>query len=64
MDYWTLKQLTARWQVSEGTVRRWLREGDLNAVKVGRQLRFTQQEVSRFEATFEAKGKTGLDGEK
>ncbi len=64
MDYWTIKQLTARWQVSEGTVRRWLKEGDLSAVKVGRQLRFTKAEVSRFEATFAAKERTGLDGEK
>lgn len=66
MDYWTIKQLCDRWQVSEGTVRRWLKVGDLSAVKVGRQLRFTQDEVTRYEATFSAKGKvvqSGLDGE-
>lgn len=64
MDFWTTKQLTVRWQIAEGTLRRWIREGRLSAVKVGRQLRFTQAEVDRFEAGFVVKGKTGLDGDK
>ena len=63
-EFWTTKQLTIRWQIAEGTLRRWIREGRLSAVKVGRQLRFAESEIDRFEATFSAKGKvkTGLDG--
>ena len=64
MEFWTTKQLTVRWQIAEGTLRRWIREGRISAVKVGRQLRFTQAEVDRFESGFVVKGKSGLDGEK
>lgn len=62
-EFLTTKELTVRWKVAEGTIRRWIREGRLSAVKIGRQLRFAESEINRFEATFSAKGKARLDND-
>jgi excisionase family DNA binding protein len=54
MDFWKLEQLAERWQVSISTLRRMVRDGELNPVRVGRQVRVTQGEVDRIEKTFNA----------
>jgi hypothetical protein len=42
-------QLTARWQVTGMTLRRWRKAGKLKALHIGRQIRFSVSEIARFE---------------
>jgi excisionase family DNA binding protein len=43
----TVRQVAARLNVHPGTVRRWVRSGRLPAVKVGRVVRFDQEQVRK-----------------
>ena len=61
MHYWTLKQLVEAWQVSDPTLRRWIRDGRLIASKAGRGVRISDQERIRFEATW-TQGVAGSEG--
>lgn len=38
-----------RWKVSKITLRRWRKGGKLKALKIGRQIRFSIEEIERFE---------------
>lgn len=44
----TLKEMMARFKVSEKTVRRWVSSGQIEVVYAGRQLRFEEREIKRF----------------
>jgi excisionase family DNA binding protein len=44
----TFQEILARFKVSESTLRRWVRSGEIEVVYLGRQLRFPESEVKRF----------------
>ena len=44
----TVAQVAERLQVGEQTVRRWIRDGDLGAVKLGRAFRVTETDLEEF----------------
>jgi|UniRef100_UPI0037844EDB excisionase family DNA binding protein len=46
----TPKQLAKRWQVDPITIRRWRKSGKLSAHHIGRSVRFSPEEIARFEA--------------
>lgn len=48
MQLMTLKDIAFSAQVSESTVRRWVRNLELPAYRLGRQLRFRQEEFESF----------------
>ncbi len=50
MEYLTPKQVGNRLQVTEWTVKRWLRDGELKGVRLGRggAWRTTEADVARF----------------
>ena len=50
MRFLTVRELTTALQVSDSTVRRWVRDGQLRAYKVGKrgQLRFSEDDISSF----------------
>ncbi|MFO1483870.1 MAG: helix-turn-helix domain-containing protein [Verrucomicrobiaceae bacterium] len=47
--FYTVRQISQRHQVHEVSVRRWLREGRLRAVRLGRVVRVSAEELQRFE---------------
>lgn len=44
----TFKEVLTRFKVSERTLRRWLNLGMIEAIYIGRQLRFEEREIKRF----------------
>jgi len=44
----TLQEVAARFKVSEKTVRRWFHSRQIEAIEMGRQLRFEEREIKRF----------------
>lgn len=46
----TPKQLAKRWQINAATLRRWRKSGKLSAHHIGRHIRFSMEEITRFEA--------------
>jgi len=49
-EFFTVAQLAVRWQVNPRTVRRWIDEGKLAAVRVGDLVRVPADQVRAFEA--------------
>lgn len=45
----TTADLAARWKVTPMTLRRWRKAGKLKACHLGRGVRFSQDEIARFE---------------
>ena len=45
----TIRELAARWKVSQSTIRREIVRGRLASLMIGGQLRFTRDEVGRYE---------------
>jgi excisionase family DNA binding protein len=45
----TPEQLMERWQCSKAAIYRWVESGALRPVRIGRLLRFTTEEIERFE---------------
>ena len=45
----TPSQLGRRWQIHPITLRRWVRDGKLHCMKLGRSVRFSLAEVERIE---------------
>lgn len=45
----TVAELAGAWEVTEGTVRKWIRSRVLRAFRVGRLLRVRRAEAVRFE---------------
>lgn len=52
--YLTPAELATRWKITTMTLRRWRKGGRLKASYIGRQIRFTMEEVLRFEREAEA----------
>jgi predicted site-specific integrase-resolvase len=50
----TAAQLSARWHVTTVTLRRWRKAGKLKASFLGGGVRFTAEEVTRFEREAQA----------
>ena len=48
--HWLIGDLAKRWRVCNETVRRYVRDRELEAMRIGRKLLVTQDEVTRFEA--------------
>lgn len=44
----TFQEVMSRFKVSESTMRRWVRSGEIEVIHLGRQLRFEEAEVKRF----------------
>lgn len=44
----SVKDLQTRFKVSDKTIYRWVKTGQLEAIAAGRQLRFEESEVKRF----------------
>lgn len=44
----TVSDLVNRFKVSEKTVRRWIASGQIENIRLGRQLRFEEREIKRF----------------
>lgn len=47
--YLTPAELAARWKVTPITLRRWRKAGTLKASYLGRGVRFSLEEIARFE---------------
>lgn len=50
-EFFTVAQLAVRWQVNPRTVRRWIDEGKLAAVRVGDLVRVPAEAVLAFESS-------------
>ena len=48
-SFFTPADLAARWKVTPMTLRRWRKAGKLKASFLGRGVRFSSEEVARFE---------------
>ncbi len=48
MEFMTVTEVAEQLQVAENTVRRWIREGKLEAFKVGRGYRVTKEQFNAF----------------
>lgn len=46
--FFNLEEVRKMLDVSERTILRYLKEGELTGVKVGREWRFTQQDIDNF----------------
>lgn len=44
----TVQEVAERLKVSENTVRRWIREGELKALKAGKSYRITEEQLQKF----------------
>jgi excisionase family DNA binding protein len=49
-QFLSIETLAARWLVSARTIRRKIKRDELRAVRIGRQLRVSVEEVERYEA--------------
>ena len=48
MELLTTEEIAARLRVSDATVRRWCRNGELKAQRAGRQYRITENDLKAF----------------
>ena len=44
----TVRELADRFKVSDRTIKRWFHSHQIEAIQIGRQLRFEEKEVKRF----------------
>jgi excisionase family DNA binding protein len=49
-SFFTVEQLATRWEVSERTIRRMIKRGELRAVEIGAQRRVPVDVVEHYEA--------------
>ena len=54
-DYFTIPELAQRWKLSESTVRRKIRTGELKPIYIGRAVRIERSEAERLEAAWKAR---------
>lgn len=52
--YYSLQELAARWNISDSTLRRWMREGELAVFRMGVKIRVAEAEVARMEAQWQS----------
>jgi excisionase family DNA binding protein len=55
VESFTVKRLAERWSVSERTIRRRVKAGDIDAFYVGDRLRISRTEIERFERSNRAR---------
>ncbi len=48
-EFFTAQELAERWGYCPKTITRWIKAGDLSALKIKRQYRIARTEVERFE---------------
>ncbi len=48
-QYFTTRELAERWRYCPKTITRWIKAGDLSALKIKRQYRIARGEAERFE---------------
>lgn len=48
LHYYTSKDIATKLKVSEYTVRRWIQEGKLTGLKIGKAYRFTEEDIEKF----------------
>lgn len=48
IHYYTSEDIAIKFKVSEYTVRRWISEGRLKGLKIGKAYRFTQSDIDNF----------------
>ncbi len=53
-DYFTISELADRWKLSQSTVRRKIKAGELATVRIGRAVRIDRSEIERVEASWKA----------
>lgn len=53
-SFLTPAELAAKWKVTPITLRRWRKAGRLKACFIGRGVRFTAEEIERFEREAQA----------
>jgi excisionase family DNA binding protein len=46
--YQTVKELAERLEISEATVRQWIKSGDLRAIDIGKGWRIADTDLDRF----------------
>ena len=46
--YQTVQELAERLEVAEATVRRWVKSGDLRAIRIGKGWRIADTDLARF----------------
>ena len=46
--HYTIKQIAEEFQVHERTVMRWIRDGKLQAMRFGKSVRITEEEMNRI----------------
>jgi excisionase family DNA binding protein len=46
--YQTVKELAERLEISEATVRQWIKSGDLRAIDIGKGWRIADTDLERF----------------
>jgi len=51
-DFLTISDLAERWKLSQPTIRRKIKTGELMAVHIGRAVRIERSEVERIEASW------------
>ncbi|MCU5087573.1 helix-turn-helix domain-containing protein [Bacillus cereus] len=47
-NFYTVKDLIGMFSVSERTVRRWIADGKLESIKIGGQIRITNDGLNKF----------------
>lgn len=55
MEFLTVEEVASRLRVSTFTVRRWLRDGALQGVRIGGRWRVSEESLARFIAEQEGK---------
>lgn len=53
-DYYKISDLVTRWKLSDSTVRRKIREGEIAIVRIGGAVRIEAAEVDRLESAWKA----------
>jgi excisionase family DNA binding protein len=58
MEQWyTLKEIAEKFKVTVQTIRNWIRQGKIRAIKLGGNWRISQSEVDNFTEESSKKGK-------
>lgn len=45
---YSVKEVAKELKVHENTIRRWIRDGDLKCLKIGKQVRITEEQLKQF----------------
>lgn len=48
-EFYTVKEVSKRWGISEMTIRRMIKENKISAIRLGRNIRISAEEVKKRE---------------